>query len=258
MIDVTALILTFNERENIECSLSALAWTRQVLIVDSFSTDRTIDLAQRAHPKVRIVQRAFDSFAGQCNYGLTQVQTEWVLSLDADYILTADLIAEITRLEPPADVAGYSAQFRYCVFGRPLRTTIYPPRTVLYRVERAAYRDEGHGHRVAVRGAVRPLAGKIDHDDRKPLGRWIRSQHEYAVIEARHLLTTSQKQMNRQDRLRRQIYFAPLVMFFYLLVVRGLILDGWPGWFYVCQRTLAEILLSLRLLIEREHLELGD
>jgi glycosyltransferase involved in cell wall biosynthesis len=258
MIDVTALILTFNERENIERSLSALAWARQVLIVDSFSTDGTIDLAQRTHHKLRIVQRAFDSFAGQCNYGLTQVQTEWVLSLDADYILTADLITEIARLEPPVDVAGYSAQFRYCVFGRPLRTTIYPPRTVLYRVERAAYRDEGHGHRVAIRGAVRPLAGKIDHDDRKPLNRWIRSQHDYAVIEARHLLTASKKQMNRQDRLRRQIYFAPLVMFFYLLVVRRLILDGWPGWFYICQRTLAEILLSLRLLIEREHLESSD
>ena len=47
-------------------------------------------------------------------------------------------------------------------------------------------------------------------------------------------------------------------MFLYLLFVRGLILDGWPGWFYVAQRTIAEFLLSLRLLIERETLELRD
>ena len=234
MIDVTALILTFNERENIERSLSALAWARHVLIVDSFSTDGTIDLAQSAHPNVRIAQRAFDSFAGQCNYGLTQVQTEWVLSLDADYILTAGLITEITRLEPPAGVTGYSAQFRYCVFGRPLRSTVYPPRTVLYRVESGHYRDEGHGHRVAIRGVVRPLAGKVDHDDRKPLGRWIRSQHRYAVIEARHLLTTPEKQMNRQDRLRRQIYFAPPIISSFLSPRYPRTDSGWLARMVLC------------------------
>ncbi len=55
-----------------------------------------------------------------------------------------------------------------------------------------------------------------------------------------------------RDRLRLKIYFAPPVMFVYLLFARGLILDGWPGWYYVMQRTLAELLLSLRLLTERK------
>jgi hypothetical protein len=55
--------------------------------------------------------------------------------------------------------------------------------------------------------------------------------------------------------LRLKIYFAPVAMFLYLLFVRGLVLDGWPGWYYVMQRTIAEMLLSLRLLTEREKLE---
>jgi glycosyltransferase involved in cell wall biosynthesis len=256
MISLTALILTYNERENIERTLLALSGIERIMILDSFSTDETLELAKAVRPDAVVLQRAFDSFAGQCNFGLAQIATPWVLSIDADYVLTPELVAEIKALEPPNEVHGYAARFRYCVFGRPLRTTIYPPRTVLYRRDRAHYEDEGHGHKVRVDGAIVPLRGKIQHDDRKPLSRWIDSQDAYFKIEARHLLATPNERLNRQDRLRKKIFFAPWVIFFYLLVGRGLILDGWPGWFYVLQRTIAEMLLSLRLLTERERL--GD
>src|SRR3954466_5615591 len=113
-----------------------------------------------------------------------------MLSLDADYVLTTELVAEIQFLEPDSRSAGYRAGFRYCVYGRPLRSTIYPPRTILYRRDRARYRDEGHGHRVHVDGEVLSLRSPIDHDDRKSLSRWLRSQDRYMVIEARHLLET--------------------------------------------------------------------
>jgi len=254
-IDITPLILTFNERENIARTLGTLMWTQEVVIIDSGSTDGTLEIARTAHSNVRIVARVFDSFAGQCNFGLSQIATEWILSMDADYVLTPELIAEIKALNPPTDVAGYSAGFRYCIFGRPLRSTAYPARTILYRRRLAQYRDEGHGHRVIVDGKIEKLNGKIDHDDRKPFSYWLQSQDRYSKIEARHLLSTPLPQLSFQDRLRRKIFFAPAVMFLYLLFARGLVLDGWRGWFYVCQRTIAEILLSLRLLIGRERLE---
>ena len=126
---------------------------------------------------------------------------------------------------------------------------------VLYRRELARYEDEGHGHRVRLEGTARALTGRIDHDDRKPFSRWLRSQDRYMVIESRHLLDAAPGTLSRQDRLRRRVYFAPAVMFLYLLLVRRLVLDGWPGWFYVFQRTLAETLLALRLLVEREGLD---
>ena len=254
MLDLTILILTYNERENLARTLEAVAWAPHVLIVDSFSTDETLEIAA-SFPNVQIVQRAFDSFGGQCNFGLAQITTPWVLSLDADYILTPELVMELKQLEPPADVAGFSASFHYNVWGRRLRHTLYPRRTVLYQRALATYRDEGHGHRVSVNGRVALLTGKIDHDDRKPLSRWIGSQDSYSKIEARHLLQTDDAELTIQDRLRKRIYFSAPVMFFYLLIARGLILDGWAGWYYVGQRTFAEILLSLRLLTEREQLE---
>lgn len=250
--EITVLILTFNEAPNIVRTLQRLEWAPRILLIDSFSSDDTIALAQRAHPNVVVAQRRFDSFAQQCNFGLTQITTDWVLSLDADYVLTRELVEEIRTLDPASEVAGYSAQFRYCIFGRPLRSTIYPPRTVLYRRTLARYRDEGHGHRVTVSGKVTELSSKIDHDDRKPLSHWLQSQNRYAIIEARHLRATPAAQLNFQDRLRRKILFAAPAIFLYLLIGRGSLLDGWRGWYYVCQRTFAELVLSLRLLTNRD------
>lgn len=250
-IDITPLILTFNEKENIGRTLEQLSWAKEIVVIDSGSTDGTADFARAVHPNVRILTRAFDSFAGQCNFGLTQINTEWVLSMDADYVITSELITELAGLDPDPAVAGYAADFRYCIFGRPLRSSVYPPRTVLYRRRLAKYRDEGHGHRVTVQGNVEKLSGKIGHDDRKPFGHWLQSQNKYAKIEAKHLLAQPREKLNAPDRLRRKLFFAAPALFFYLLFARGLILDGWPGWVYVCQRTIAEFLLSKALIVEK-------
>ena len=254
MKDLGALILTYNEAPNIARTLDRLRWIDRVLVLDSFSDDSTCEIA-RGYANVTIIQRAFDSFAGQCNFGLEQISATWVLSLDADYVLTSDLVSEIQALQPGDSVAGFRAAFTYCVYGRPLRSTIYPPRTILYRRERGRYRDEGHGHRVQVDGEIVSLINRIEHDDRKDLRRWLRSQDRYMIIEATHLLAARSEELSFADRLRRCGFVAPPLIFVYLLVVKGLILDGWPGWFYVLQRTLAEALLSLRVLTVRHSLE---
>ncbi len=246
MLDqITPLLITFDEAANLRRTLTALAWARDIVVVDSGSTDGTLDIIAE-FPKVRVVTRAFDTFADQCNHGLQEVRTEWVLSLDADYVLSREFTEDLDGLD--GSVAGYRAAFRYCVQGRPLRASLYPPRTVLYRRALAHYENEGHGHRVIVKGEVGMLRSKIDHDDRKPLSRWVSSQIRYAEQEAMHLMTTPTVELNRADRIRRWIVASPALVFIYTLMWRGLILDGWPGWFYVLQRTLAETMLSLALL----------
>ena len=255
MIAVTPLILTYNERENIGRTLAALVWAQEVVLIDSFSTDDTLIAARAAHPSVRVVQRAFDDHTAQWNFGLDQVRTPWVLSLDADYEMSPELCGEIARLQPDEKLAGYAARFQFRVFGRSLRANVYPPRTILFRRDRARYRADGHTQILATEGVVLPLVNIIYHDDRKPLSRWLLSQDRYMLIEAPHLLKAPVAGLSRQDRLRRQAFLAPGVIFLYLMFVRGLILDGWPGWYYVFQRTLAELLLALRIIVEREKLE---
>src|SRR5262249_340203 len=160
-------------------TLDKLAWARRIVIADSGSTDGTLDILAR-YPQVALFKRTFDSFAGQCNFGLAQVESEWVLSLDADYELSDALLEELRNLHKTEGVAGYRASFVYRIHGRPLRGTLYPPRIVLYRVKSARYANEGHGHKVTVLGEVRDLEGVIYHDDRKSLSRWFSSQQSYA------------------------------------------------------------------------------
>lgn len=247
---VTPMIITFNEKENIARTLARLGWAREILVIDSGSTDGTLEILS-ADPRIRVVHRPFDSFAGQCNFGLTELHTPWVLSLDADYAVTEALVREMAQLNAGADISGYRAGFIYCVFGRPLRSTLYPPRTILYRVDRARYADEGHGHRLVVDGTVADLAGKVEHDDRKPLDRWFRSQIRYAQQEADHLLSADDAQLSRIDKLRRKGWPAPLLMLAYTLIWRGYALDGRAGLYYSFQRTLAELMLAVQLLDRR-------
>jgi hypothetical protein len=218
--------------------------------VDSGSTDGTLDILGR-YPQVALFERAFDSFADQCNFGLAQVETEWALSLDADYEISDRLVEELSNLRETERVAGYRASFIYRIYGRPLRGTLYPPRIVLYRVKNARYANEGHGHRVIVSGEVRALTGAIYHDDRKPLARWFSSQQSYARLEADYLLKADAGVHLASDRLRRMAWPAPILVFFYVLVVKGCLFDGWPGWFYTLQRVLAECMIALELIDRR-------
>jgi hypothetical protein len=214
--------------------------------VDSGSTDAT-EAVCRQHAQVEVMSRPFDDHTSQWNFGLAQVAAPWVLSLDADYVLTPDLIAELTRLPDEPPVSGYAARFRYCVLGRPLRASLYPSRVVLFRRDRATYRQDGHTQRLQLTGACGSLQGMILHDDRKPIDRWLADQLRYSSDEARHLTMTPPAALSRVDRARQRIVLAPMLVLLYTLFGRGLILDGWPGWYYALQRTLAELLLSLRL-----------
>lgn len=244
---ITPLILTYNEAPNIERILQHLEWAKKIIVIDSYSTDETLGILY-SYPQIEVFQKKFYSFASQCNYGLGKISSEWVLSLDSDYVLTDELIDEINALKAETDINSYSVRFKYCVFGKPLRGTLLPPREVLYKREKAIYQDDGHAHQVVVEGNSIILYSYIHHDDRKPLSRWLWAQDGYMVIEAKKLLETPESELSLGDRIRKQKILAPLIIFIYCLILKGGILDGWHGWYYAFQRVLAEILLVIRLI----------
>jgi glycosyltransferase involved in cell wall biosynthesis len=246
---ITALVLTLNEEANIARTLARLSWVDEVLVVDSQSTDATVEIAS-GHPNVRVLQRAFTTHAEQWNFGLEQVRagTRWVLALDADFVLTDALVREIQALDPDPAINGYAASFTYCIEGRPLRGAAYPPVTVLFRPTHAVYEQDGHTQRIKVAGAVATLAARILHDDRKPLSRWLAAQVRYMRLEAEKLSGTASAQLSIVDRVRKAIVVMPPAMFGYCYLWRGAFLDGKAGLYYALQRTAAELLLSLFLL----------
>ena len=246
---ITPLIITYNEEPNVGRVLERLRWASRVLVVDSQSSDRTREIAC-SFDNVEVLERPFESFADQCRFGLSQIDSEWVLSLDSDYVCSERLIQELGRLEPSPRTGGFSVSFRYCVNGRPLRGTLYPDRVVLHR-RHAVYTQDGHAHRVKVVGTVRTLSGTIDHDDRKPLSAWLEAQARYAELETAKLRETPASELGRVDRLRRGGVVMPFLMPLYCLFGKRLLLDGPAGWYYTLQRTYAEILLALRIWDER-------
>lgn len=249
---VSVLILTFNEAANIARTLDALRAFSEVLILDSGSTDDTLTIAAR-YPNVRVGTRAFDTHAGQWNHGLSAcgLARDWVLALDADYVLTPALVQEIASLKPAHDTAGYRAQFKYCVWGKALSGSLYPPVVTLIRRQGAAYTQDGHTQRVVVQGQVLNLSHPILHDDRKPLARWLASQERYAQLECDLLLGKPWSALHWRDRLRRLIIVTPWLVPLYCLTVGRGLLDGWPGIYYALQRGLAESVLALKLLEAR-------
>ncbi len=243
---VTPIVITWNEEDNLPRVLERLTWAREILVIDSGSSDRTLELLAGL-PAVRVLTRPFTSFSDQWNFALGQVGSEWVMTLDADYVLSLALVEELRALRPSADTAGYFARFVYCSLGRPLRGSLYPPRAVLFRRALGSFEEEGHQQRLGLRGRAEHLGGPIYHDDLKPLSRWLVAQERYASLEAGRLLTTNLSDLEWRDRIRRVgMLAAPLAMA-YSLVGKGCLLDGRAGLYYAFQRGIAEAILALKL-----------
>jgi glycosyltransferase involved in cell wall biosynthesis len=248
-LPLSALIITYNEEDNIKRSLDSLHWIPNILVIDSGSTDNTLDIISN-YDTARVLERSFDNFANQCNYGLGKICSRWVLSIDADFIVSERLAIEITHNLNKIDmqnVHGYSIPIRYCIAGHPIRGSIYPPRICLYQTDAGHYENEGHGHRVKIKGNVKRLSGEIYHDDRKPITRWLTSQQKYMTTEAKSLIETSSYELSYADLLRKHTPLAPLAALVLCLFWKRGIFDGSRGWTYVIQRVYAEILLLVLL-----------
>jgi glycosyltransferase involved in cell wall biosynthesis len=244
---ITPLILTRDEEANIARTLAALAWAREVIVVDSMSSDRTVELS-RQFTNVRVVQREFDDLASQWSFAASQVTTEWTLTLDADYLVPPAFVDEIAALDPPVDISGYEASFVYTIDGRPLRGALYTPRVVLLRRARFSFFMDGHTQRVQVDGRVERLRQRLVHDDRKSLARFIDRQRTYMRNEARKIRETKWRDLPLAGRIRKLRFVAPFAVAVQTLLFRGGLLDGPAGLRYAFERVLAELILSRELL----------
>ena len=244
---ITPVILTFNEAENIGRTLARLAWAKDVVVVDSDSTDGTRDILAK-FPNVRLFNRPYVTHADKWRFAVqeTGITTEWILRLDADYLMPEELVAEMARLDPAAPVAAYRIGFDYAIFGRRLVGSLYPSNTILLRQGKFAVTDRGHTEAWTIDGPVRALTARVVHDDWKTTTRWLDDQGRNMT-----------RELDRLDRhkgaigwLRRHPPLAPFVVFFYCLFGKGLILNGRRGVFYALQRMVAEAVLSL-IVLER-------
>ena len=249
LAEITPVILTYNEAANIGRSLERLTWAREVVIVDSHSTDDTLAIAAR-FPNVRAVQRPFDTHAQQWRFAVeeTGISSDWVLRLDADYMVEPALREEIAALAPDQATAACEIAFTYCIDGRPLRASLYPALPVLFRRGRGRFVQDGHTEKLRIDGPVVKLGHRLLHDDRKSLERWLQSQSRYQAQEAEKLMARPWSELSWPDRIRCTRVLGPLAVAVHCLLVKGLLFDGRAGLLYTAQRVAADLILSMHLL----------
>lgn len=250
---LAVIILTFNEESNLAAALDSVrGWASEVFVVDSYSTDRTVDIAlARAADGVRVVQHAFENYSAQWNWALTRlpISQPWVLKLDADERATEAFRAEVSdRLADPAmPEAAFVVHWRFIFMGKWLSWGgLYPNgNTRLWRTGMAYFGKKDVNEHLVVDGKVGTIRNPIDHQDYKSLGHWIDRHNRYSAMECRSILKgnltgeTQPRLFGRPDQRRmwlRRIYYRlpcrAVLYFVYRYVLRLGFFDGAAGFRY--------------------------
>jgi glycosyltransferase involved in cell wall biosynthesis len=275
MTGISVLILTKDEERDLPGCLESIACADDIWVLDSESSDRTVEIAQRFG--ARTVIRRFDGFSSQRNYALKNFPFKypWLLILDADERPTVELIEEIrifTR-DAPDSLGAARLRRRDYFMGHWLKHAQISPFFVrLVRPSRVAYEREIN-EVLVVDGNIHEMATPLNHFPfSKGVDHWISKHNTYSSMEAGELIRRSETKPSvikaiwaldfnvrrfHQKALFYRLPGRPLIKFFYMLVIRRAFLDGFPGWHYTLLQCLYEYLISLKAIerIEMEKLE---
>ena len=183
---ITATIVTLNEERNIARAIESLRCADEILVVDSGSTDRTLEIAERLG--ARVIREPWRGYAGQKNFAAESAAFDWVLSLDADECLTEELEAEILQLKrdgPAFDAYRFPRMAQY--LGRWIEHSgWYPDRKIrLYRRDQARWEGEYVHESVRSAGRAGDLRGKLLHFTCSSLSEHLKTLDRYTTLAAR-------------------------------------------------------------------------
>jgi glycosyltransferase involved in cell wall biosynthesis len=262
---VSVLLLTFNEAINLPRCLDALAWCDDIAIVDSGSTDGTLEIARDRG--IRVLHRPFTDFADARNYGLAAAgfRHPWVLHLDADEVATPAFVKRLLALEPADSIDSFYIPSKLMMLGQSLvHAGLYPSYQVrLGRLGVLKFKLVGHGQREDM---PRSRVGVFDepylhYAFAKGLKAWLMRHLDYAEAEAqvlvearsnpirwRGLLSSDKVTRRRSAKLmafRMPLSLRPFSRFTYVYLVRRGFLDGRAGLLYACMLATYEAMMGI-------------
>jgi glycosyltransferase involved in cell wall biosynthesis len=264
MAGVSILILTKDEEINIERCIQSVSWSDDIVVFDSFSTDRTVELAEKLG--ARVIQRKFDNWSAHQNWGTENIKYkhDWVYYTDADETCDDQLRAELEALpETCGDHAAFQVRRKDYFMGRWLkRSQLYPTWiTRVFRPEKIRY--ERLVNPVAVvDGKTGHLEGHIIHYPfSHGVGHWFDRHNKYSQMEAQDLIGEVQEKFHflelfsRDAAVKRRALKTlaykmpgrPFLMFGYLYFIRLGLLDGLPGLRYSIMRSMYEYMIDLKV-----------
>jgi glycosyltransferase involved in cell wall biosynthesis len=272
---ISALILTFNEEQNLPSCLASLSWCDDIVVFDSFSTDRTIEIAKAAG--ARVVQRKFDNERSQREASIkVGFKYPWVYNPDADEITTTELRDELLQItsDPNRKEVAYRVRFKTMFMGHWIKySSLYPTWVVrLFMPEKLSFaRDINLQY--LVDGQEGQLKSHFEHHSfNKGLNAWIEKHNRYSWHEANEAIKSlaasavpwtdifSSSSVLRRRALKEisfRLPFRPTLRFLYMYVLHLGFLDGWAGLTYCRLLSTYEYLIVLKIKeIQRRNLGL--
>ncbi|MFB1489925.1 MULTISPECIES: glycosyltransferase family 2 protein [unclassified Thiocapsa] len=266
-MSISILLLTLNEEANLPGCFASVSWSDDVVVLDSFSQDNTVAVAELYG--ARVYQRLFDSFASQRNYALDQIdfKHDWILHLDADEIVTAKLHEEMLKAIQSEQYDAYRIPSKMMFLGRWLRYAgLYPSYQVrLGRRGRFRFKQVGHGQRedLAPERVGTLTEPYLHYSFSKGLTDWFEKHNRYASAEACEAVRligegrdvewrgiVSRDRVYRRRALKEISYrlpFRPLLRFLYMYLVRRGFLDGYAGLTYCRLLSVYEFMIVLKM-----------
>jgi glycosyltransferase involved in cell wall biosynthesis len=271
---VTVVVLTFNEELNLPACLESVAgWVEEIFVIDSGSTDRTLEIAKDFG--ARVMTHAFETHARQWSWalGALPIRTSWVFGLDADQRVSRELreevIGRLAREPSAAGPNGYFIPRRQIFRGRWIRHGGYYPKYLLKLFRRERVRvdpSELVDHHFEVPEPTALLASDLIEDNRNEaaISAWTAKHNRYAVLQARHELQlesrppeslwTLFKSPDARTRRLKQVwsrlplFVRPCLYVFYRYVIRLGFLDGKEGFvFHVLQAFWYRLLVDINI-----------
>lgn len=269
---VSVLILTLNEEANLPRCLASVAWSDDIVVLDSCSADRTVEIA-REFPNVRVFKRPFDTEWKQRNHGLHEIayKHEWVYICDADERMPADLVREVAAVIEDTSLThvAYRLRFRNYFMGRWIkRSSGYPVWIIrLVRPKLVTYEQRETNVHPLVEGTVGELRGHFDHYSfSNGLVHWFSKHDFYSTREAMEGIKVDRASvqwrtmlcgdpMARRRAMKNLSYLVPcrsLLRFVHSYFIRGGILDGRAGFHYCCMIAMYEYWIALKMCEQRD------
>jgi glycosyltransferase involved in cell wall biosynthesis len=245
---VTVIVLTLNEAPNISyCLKNVIGWANEIIILDSYSTDSTVAIAESLGAKVYF--RIFDNYAKQRNYAINElpIDNNWILFLDADEWLTEELKEEIHNTIAETDYDGFFIKRRFYFLNKWIKYGGYYPswNLRLFRKGIANVSREINEH-VEIKGRVGKLKYDMVDENHKGLSFWLSKHIQYAQLEAQQFSTLNDLKIKfwgnpveRKNWIRHKIWnkimppiVRPFIYFFYTYFLRFGFLDGRVGFIF--------------------------
>ncbi len=239
-LPVSVIMLTLNEEHHLPGAIENVRdWVEDIFIVDSLSTDRTVDIA--LEHGVTVIQRPFTNFGDQWNFALENlpIRTPWTIKLDPDERISEDLWEQIAGVMEQYRYDGFIMPLRLWFMGRPLHVKMDIMR--LWRTGRCRFSDVIVNEHPLVAGELGHLNGWMEHLDCPNLHHWFEKQNRYSTLEAisrvkSHSLAVRPRlwgtKMQRRMFLKKYIFNMPLryqLLWLYYYFYRGAWRDGVEG-----------------------------